>query len=108
MGQIQALTRQLSYQYELNNAALEERKGAWCWEERPVTYFDQCKTLTGLIEARPEVLSSGVILCRGTLKRLDRAFAGFYRRVGNGENPGFPRFKSAQRWDSLQWEDRNG
>ena len=106
--QIQALTRQLNYQCELYNAALEERKGAWNWEKRPVTYFNQCKTLTGLIDVRPEVLSSGVTLCRGTLKRLDRAFASFYRRVGSGENPGFPRFKSARRWDSLQWEDKSG
>ncbi len=106
--QTQALTRQLIYQCELYNAALEERKGAWNWEKRSVTYFDQCKTLTGLIDVRPEVLSSGVILCRGTLKRLDRAFTSFYRREGTGENPGFPRFKSAQRWNSLQWEDRSG
>jgi putative transposase len=28
--------------------------------------------------------------------------------VKNGETPGFPRFKSAQRFDSLQWEDRSG
>ena len=108
MRQTQALTRQLNYQCELYNAALEERKGAWSWEKRSVTYFNQCKTLTGLIDVRPEVLSSGVTLCRGTLKRLDRTFAGFYRRVGVGENPGFPRFKSAQRWDSLQWEDKGG
>ena len=106
--QTPALTRQLHYQCELYNAALEERKGAWNWEKRSVTYFDQCKTLTGLIDVRPEVLSSGVTLCRGTLKRLDRAFASFYRRVGRGENPGFPRFKSVRRWDSLEWEDRNG
>ncbi len=106
--QSQALTSQLHYQCELYNAALEERKGAWNWEKRPVTYFNQCKTLTGLSDVRPEVISSGVTLCRGTLKRLDRAFAGFYRRVGTGENPGFPRFKSACRWDSLQWEDKGG
>jgi putative transposase len=106
--QTQALARQLHHQCELYNAALEERMGAWNWEKRSVTYFGQCKTLTGLIEVRPEVLSSGATLCRGTLKRLDRAFAGFYRRVGTGENPGFPRFRTVQRWDSLQWEDRNG
>ncbi len=100
--------RQLHYQCELYHAALEERKGAWNWEKRSVTYFNQCKTLTGLSEVRPEVLSSGVTLCRGTLKRLDRAFVAFYRRVGTGENPGFPRFKSGQRWDSLQWEDKSG
>ena len=95
-------------QRELYNAALEERIGAWKWERRPVSYVDQCRTLTGLKEVRPEVLISGVTLCRGTLKRLDRAFSGFYRRVRHGEPPGFPRFRSAQRWDSLQWEDRSG
>ncbi len=106
--QTQALSRQLELQRELYNAALEERIGAWKWERRRVTYFDQCMTLTGLKEFRPEVLSCGVNLCRGTLKRLERAFDGFYRRARSGEPPGFPRFRSAQRWDSLQWEDRSG
>ncbi len=106
--QTQALVRQLDYQRELYNAALEERIGAWKWERRSVSYFDQCKTLTDLIEVRPEVVTSGVTLCRGTLLRLDRAFASFYRRIKSDETPGFPRFKTAPRFDSLQWEDRSG
>ncbi len=106
--QTQALAAQLELQRELYNAALDERIGAWKWERRSVSYFDQCRTLTGLKEVRPEVLSGGVTLCRGTLKRLDRAFDGFFRRVQRGEPPGFPRFRSARRWDSLQWEDRHG
>ena len=40
--------------------------------------------------------------------RLDRAFCAFYRRVRTGETPGFPRFKSVRRFDSVQWEDREG
>jgi putative transposase len=106
--QTRALGAQLNHQRELYNAALEERIGAWTWEKRSVTYFNQCRTLTGLNEVRPEVMSSGITLCRGTLKRLDRAFIAFYRRTGNGETPGFPRFKSASRFDSLQWEDKAG
>src|ERR1019366_7189191 len=82
--QTQALLRQLDYQRELYNAALEERVGAWKWERRSVSYGDQCRPLTGLREVPPEVLSSGVTLCRGTLKRLDRAFAAFYRRAKLG------------------------
>jgi len=35
------------------------------------------------------------------LKRLDKAYQNFYRRVKNGENPGFPRFKSKNRYDSF-------
>jgi putative transposase len=95
-------------QCELFNAALEERRGAWRWEHRSVSYVDQCKTLTGLREVRPDLLVHGVVVCRGTLKRLDRAFGAFYRRCRAGQTPGFPRFKSVRRWDSVQWEDGNG
>ena len=37
-----ALTAQLNYQRQLYNAALEERIGAWTWEQRSVSFFDQC------------------------------------------------------------------
>src|ERR1035437_1400588 len=104
----QVLLHELDYQRELYNAALEERVGVWKWERRSVSYVDQCRTLTGLRDVRPEVVASGVTLCRGTLKRLDWAFASFYRRVKSGETPGFPRFKSASRFNSLEWEDASG
>ena len=70
--QEQALTRLLSFQRELYNAALEERIGAWKWEQRSVSYFDQCKTLSTLKDVRPEVLESGVTLCRDTPARRPR------------------------------------
>jgi putative transposase len=106
--QTMALSHQLELQRELYNAALEERIGAWKRERRTVNYVDQCRTLTGLKDVRREVLDCGVTLCRGTLKRLDRAFDSFHRRVQRGEPPGFPRFRSVHRWDSLQWEDKGG
>jgi len=106
--QIQALLLQQRYQCELYNAALEERIGAWNWERRSVSFFDQCRTLTSMKECRPEVVVSGITLCRGTLKRLDRAYGAFFRRVKRGETPGFPRFKPASQFDSLHWEDSSG
>jgi putative transposase len=106
--QNQALNLQLGHQCELYNAALEERIGAWNWERRSVSFFDQCRTLTSLKDCRPEVVASGIILCRGTLQRLDRAYAAFFRRVKRGETPGFPRFKPASRFVSLQWRDYGG
>jgi putative transposase len=102
------MTRLLALQCELYNAALEERRGAWRWERRSVSFFDQCRTLTELREVRPEVVDSGITVCRGTLRRLDRAFGAFYRRCRTGETPGFPRFKSARRFDSAEWRDRSG
>src|SRR5579863_3590354 len=98
----------LRNQCELYNAALEERRGAWQWERRAVSYVDQSRTLTTLREQRPEILDHGVVVCRGTLKRLDRAFGAFYRRCRAGQTPGYPRFKSWRRFDSVQWEDRAG
>ena len=103
-----ALERLLTAQCELYNAALEERRGAWRWEHRSVSYVDQCRTLTQLRSVRPDVVEWGVVVCRGTLKRLDRAFAAFYRRCRLGQTPGFPRFKARARFDSVQWEDTSG
>ena len=95
-------------QCELYNAALEERRGAWAWERRSVSYVDQCRTLTETREVRPELFECGLTVCRGTLMRLDRAFSAFYRRCRSGETPGYPRFKAASRFDSMQWEDTKG
>jgi len=55
-----ALEALLDVQCELYNAASEERRGAWRWEHRSVSYVDQCRTLTTLRESRPEVQASGV------------------------------------------------
>jgi len=103
-----ALENLVGLQCELYNAALEERRGAWRWEHRSVSYVEQCRSLTELRACRPEVLAGGVTVCRGTLKRLDWAFAGFFRRCQAGQCPGFPRFRPRSRWDSLQYEDRCG
>ena len=40
---------------------------------------------------------------RNPLRRVDRAFETFVRRVKAGETPGYPRFRSRRRYDSLTW-----
>ncbi len=49
---------------------------------------------------------SGMAACpvavqRGTLKRLDEAFSGFFRRVKAGGAPGFPKFRGRRSFDSF-------
>ena len=102
------LERLIAGQRELYNAALEERRGAWKWERRSVSYEDQTATLTQLREVRSDIVAFGVTVCRWTLRRLDRAFCAFYRRCRSGETPGFPRFKAVGSFDSIQWEDTSG
>jgi putative transposase len=40
-----------------------------------------------------------------TLKRLHRSFANFFRGRKDGKRIGFPRFKSADAWNSIQFRD---
>jgi putative transposase len=98
-----ALERLLDGQRELYNAALEERRGAWRWERRSVSRYEQFKELTGWDHP---VLEFGVVPARGTLARLDRAFSAFYGRCRRGERPGFPRFKAKARFGSVDYGDR--
>src|ERR1039457_3505086 len=104
----------MALQCELYNAALEERTMTYEWLRRGIStkkvpsLFDQFKTLTGLCELRPEFGPFGITVCRGTLTRLDEAFWGYFRRIRAGQAPGYPRFKSVSRWDSLSWSDVSG
>lgn len=42
------------------------------------------------------------------LRRLDKAFRAFFRRLKAGEKPGFPRFKSRARFKSLEYRYGDG
>jgi putative transposase len=73
-----------------------------------VTKFDQFKLLTGAQTEIPSLAEFGLQVHRGTLTRLDEAFAHFFRRVKAGQTPGFPRFKNTARFDSVQWPEATG
>ena len=98
-----ALGRCLASHRELYNAALQERRDAWQLREISVSYGDQSAQLKAIREVRPDVAAWSFSSQQATLRRLNRAFAGFYRRVKAGETPGYPRFKSAHRFDSVEW-----
>ena len=104
----QALEQLLDVQRQLYNAALEERRGAWKWERRAVTRYDQYNGLTGAEEWCPELAQFGRRVAQGTLDRLDEAFGHFLHGTRAGERVGFPRFKSRKRWDSVQWSNAGG
>ncbi len=43
-----------------------------------------------------------------TLRRLDKAYTAFFRRIKNGETPGHPRFKGQNRFDSVEYTYGDG
>ena len=115
-GQHQRLNLCLEAHRELYNAALEERRSAYervvlrsaeyFGPERPkvnVSYVSQAAQLVDIRAGRPDIASYGYGSEQATLRRLDKAFQAFFRRVKRGEAPGYPRFKPAHRFDSVEW-----
>ena len=99
------LERLLESQRQLYNAALLERCDAWRLAGVPIGWQDQFRSLTVCRREIPEMAADPVAVQRGTLKRLDEAMKGFFRRVKAGQKPGFPRFRSRRRFDSLSFVD---
>jgi putative transposase len=98
-----ALGQCLASHRELYNAALQERRDAWRLRRTSVFYGDQSAQLKDIRRARPDVAVWSFSSQQATLRRLNRAFAGFFRRLRAGQTPGYPRFKSAHRFDSVEW-----
>jgi putative transposase len=88
--QATALERLLDAQRELYNAALEERRGAWRWERRRVTKYEQYRTLTGLRAVRPDVLAWGVTVCPGHACPPRRGVSGLLPALPAGGGAGIP------------------
>ena len=92
----------------LYNAALEERREAWR-HGVTIRYGDQSAQLAEIRRADPDRQGRWSFTSQQqTLRRLDRAFQGFYQRVQAGRRAGYPRFKTAARWDSVDFVDGDG
>jgi putative transposase len=108
--QEQLLAAQLSFTRGLYNAALEQRIASYKRRGRSVSYLEQSREFTGLRRECPDLFPAGMSRSsqQFALRRIDRAFRGFFRRVHHGQKPGFPRFKSVNRWNTLQAQHKNG
>lgn len=102
------LAQWLEFHRELYNAALQERRDAYGKCGVSLSYYDQQNELPAVKEARPELTALGSHALQETVRRVDRAFKAFFRRVRNGEKPGFPRFKGKNRFDSFTYPDPAG
>lgn len=108
--QLVALTAMLDDHRSLYNAALQERRDAWRMRQVAVRYGDQSAQLKDIRRADPERLGRWSFSSQqATLRRLNRAFEAFFRRVRAGQTPGFPRFKGEGWFDTVEWPaDRDG
>jgi len=85
------------------NQCLSQRKEAWEKEKKSITCYDQIKQLPDMREKDIRYQSVHSQVLQDTVSRVDKSFQNFFRRVKAGEKAGYPRFKSARRYDSFTY-----
>jgi len=98
------LDNQLREACDLYNCALQERIGAWKTCRKSISFYDQDKQLKPM-RAEGLVCIPDFTCARDVLRRVDRAFQGFFARCKRGDKPGFPRYRSVRRYDSITFPE---
>jgi putative transposase len=91
---------------ELYNAALQERRDAWRMQRVSITYYQQKAELPEIRRLRDDCGAIHSQVLQDVILRVHRTFQAFFRRVQNGEKPGYPRFKGRIPYHSFtypQW-----
>ena len=90
----------------LYNGALEQRRRWWARGHGVgATYSQQKRELPDLRAACPEYASIHAHLLQDVVVRVERTYQAFFRRVKNGETPGYPRFQGQDRYYSCTFPD---
>jgi putative transposase len=89
---------------ELYNAALQERRDAWQKCGVSITIAGQSAQLPAVKAVRPEYRDIHSQVLQDVLTRLDRAFQAFFRRIREGQTPGYPRFQGSARYNSFTYK----
>ena len=102
--QITALASQLDGHRFLYNQALAKRKDAYEKTGKGIGYSTQATTLLPeLRKISEQIANCNYSSLQQTLRRLDKAFKAFFRRVKAGDKPGYPRFKSFDRFSTINY-----
>jgi len=102
-AQVTAMGRTLDECRWLYNHLLEQRKTAWEERQESLGLYDQQKTLSPLKAERVSLDTVYAQVLQNVAVRLDLAMKAFFRRVKNGETPGYPRFRGEHRYDSFTY-----
>lgn len=84
------------------NRCLEQRIKAYKRRGESRNFSVQSAMLTGWRERIERISSCPLEFARDALRRVDRGFKAFFRRMKAAEKPGFPRFHSCIRYNSLE------
>lgn len=91
------------------NACLEERKIAFAERKENVSKFDQIRRVKDYRASNSYAAQVHSHVLQTVAADVDHAFQAFFRRVKAGQTPGYPRFKSSNRFSSFGFKEyRNG
>lgn len=87
----------------LYNTALEQKKFAYRQYRKSVSYSQQANQLK---ELKTEYVIFDEVhsqILQDVLRKLDKSFRNFFRRITSGQKPGYPRFKGENRYNSFTY-----
>src|SRR5215475_2796805 len=100
-SQAVALNAMLGAFCELYNAGLQQRIEAYQRQRKSLRYLDQANELKAVRLADDRLAGYSYSTEQQILRRLDKAFAGFFRRLKTKAKAGFPRFRAKSWFDRL-------
>lgn len=103
-----ALGEMLADHCDLYNAALQERRDAYRTRGKTVRYTEQSAQLKAIRAEDPQQARWSFTSQQQTLRRLDTAFTAFFARIKRGDTPGYPRFRSKRRFDTVTFIEGDG
>jgi putative transposase len=107
-AQAAALTEMLSAFADLYNAGLQQRIEAYRRQGKSLGYADQANELKAVRLADERLSGFSYSAEQQILRRLDKTFRAFFRRLKAGDKPGFPRFRAAARFHSAEFRVGDG
>jgi putative transposase len=85
------------------SAAIEERREAWRLRDVTVTYYQQQAELPDIKDAFPDYGEVHSQVLQDVVLRVERALQAFFRRLREGQTPGYPRFRGRDRYNSFTY-----
>lgn len=107
-AQAAALDGMLGAFCDLYNTALQQRIEAWDRRRISLSYGNQASELKAVRAADERLAGFSFSAEQQVLRRLDKAFKAFFRRIKAGDKPGFPRFRPKSQFDSADFRVGDG
>lgn len=102
-GQAKIMLNALEQCRWVYNQTLAHRKDAWEQRQESIGLYKSNLLLPIWKQERPELKAVYSQALQDVQERVDLGLKAFFRRVKAGENPGYPRFRGRERYDSFTY-----